>query len=94
MIDESFYIISYDISEDRRRNKIHKCLKSYGEWKQYSLFERRLTLTQYQKLRQRLDKLIKPKEDNILLYKLGRCCQYNIERIGCDPPRNLDVFVI
>ncbi len=94
MPEEIFYIVSYDISDDRRRTKIHKCLKSYGEWKQFSVFECRLTSTQYQKLRHRLDKLIKPTEDSILFYRLGQCCQGYVERIGCPPPRREDVFVI
>jgi CRISPR-associated protein Cas2 len=50
-------VISYDIPEDNRRNKIHKILKSYGQWTQYSLFECELTATQYAKLRSRLSKL-------------------------------------
>ena len=41
-------LISYDISEDKRRTKIHKMLKSYGQWMQYSVFEcADLTETQY-----------------------------------------------
>ena len=48
-------IVSYDISEDKRRTKIHKILKSYGQWVQYSIFECQLTDTQYAKLRSRLN---------------------------------------
>ena len=58
-----FMVISYDISEDKRRTKIHKILKSYGQWVQYSVFECQLTETQYAKLRSRLYKLIKPKNE-------------------------------
>jgi len=94
MPEEIFYVISYDISENKRRTKIHKCLKSYGEWKQFSVFECRLTATQYQKLRHRLDKLIKPAEDSILFYRLGQCCQRHVERIGCAAPRQDDVFLV
>jgi hypothetical protein len=25
---------------------------------------------------------------------MGQCCQRNIERIGCDPPRDLNVFIV
>ncbi|MDB9541267.1 CRISPR-associated endonuclease Cas2 [Anabaenopsis tanganyikae CS-531] len=51
-----FVVISYDILEDKRSNKIHKILKSYGQWMQYSVFECDLTQTQYAKLRSRLSK--------------------------------------
>ncbi|QEI44291.1 CRISPR-associated endoribonuclease Cas2 (plasmid) [Dolichospermum sp. UHCC 0315A] len=60
-------VISYDISEDKRRTKIHSILKSYGQWVQYSIFECELTDTQYAKLRSRLNKLIKPETDSIRL---------------------------
>ena len=33
------YVISYDITDTKRRNKIFKVLKNYGEHKQYSVFE-------------------------------------------------------
>ena len=93
MLETNFYLITYDISNDKRRTKIYNCLKSYGEWKQYSVFECQLTATQYQKLRDRLDKLIRDREDSILFYKLGKCCQNHIERIGCSPSRQEDVFI-
>ncbi len=63
-----FVIISYDIKEDKRRTKIHKILKSYGEWVQYSIFECDLTQTQYAKLRDRLSKIIDRDTDNIRFY--------------------------
>nr|WP_232826155.1 CRISPR-associated endonuclease Cas2 [Cyanothece sp. BG0011] len=53
-----FVLVSYDITENKRRNKIHEILKSYGQWVQYSIFECDLTETQYAKLRHRLSKLI------------------------------------
>lgn len=75
-------VISYDIPEDNRRNKIHKILKSYGQWMQYSLFECELTATQYAKLRSRLTKIIKPEQDSIRFYFLCACCKDKVERIG------------
>ncbi|BAZ29225.1 hypothetical protein NIES4074_16640 [Cylindrospermum sp. NIES-4074] len=42
-----FIVVSYDISEDKRRTKIHSVLKGYGQWMQYSVFECDLTPTQY-----------------------------------------------
>lgn len=31
-MDKYFVIVSYDIPETKRRTKIHKALKAYGEW--------------------------------------------------------------
>jgi CRISPR-associated protein Cas2 len=87
-----FVVVSYDIPEDKRRTKIHKILKSYGQWMQYSVFECDLNATQYAKLRSRLSKLIKPEEDNIHFYMLCRCCQQKIERIGGEMRRDDTVF--
>lgn len=87
-----FVIISYDISEDPRRTKIHNVLKSYGQWVQYSIFECELTDTQYAKLRSRLSKLIQPDTDSIRFYFLCACCQGKVERIGGEKPRDNTIF--
>ena len=87
-----FLVISYDISEDRRRTRIHKILKSYGQWMQFSLFECELTDVQYTKLRSRLSKLIKPSEDSIRFYFLCGGCHPKIERIGGEQPMDTTIF--
>lgn len=87
-----FVVVSYDIPEDKRRTKVHKVLKSYGQWMQYSVFECNLTNTQYAKLRSRLGKLIKPQEDSIRFYFLCGCCQGKVERIGGEEVRDESIF--
>lgn len=89
-----FVIVSYDISEDKRRTKIHNLLKSYGQWVQYSIFECELTQTQYAKLRSRLAKLINPETDSIRFYFLCRCCQGKVERIGGEQPVDNTIFFV
>ena len=86
-----FVVVSYDISEDKRRTKIHSILKSYGQWTQYSIFECNLTETQYAKLRSRLAKVIKT-EDSVRFYFLCACCQGKVERIGGEQPRDESIF--
>ena len=85
-------VISYDVPEDKRRTKIHKILKSYGQWVQYSVFECDLTDTQYAKLRSRLGKAIDPQQDSIRFYFLCACCHGKIERIGGEHPLDTTVF--
>jgi CRISPR-associated protein Cas2 len=88
-----FIVISYDISEDKRRTKIHKVLKSYGQWMQFSVFECvDLSETEYAKLRSRLAKMIKPETDSVRFYFLCACCQGKIERIGGEAVRDDTVF--
>lgn len=85
-------VVCYDVSEDKRRTKIHKVLKSYGEWMQYSVFECDLTETQYARLRRRLQRLIHPQTDNVLFYFLRGKNHGTVERIGGSPPMDTTVF--
>ena len=87
-------VIAYDIPEDKRRTRIHKILKSYGQWMQFSLFECNLTDTQYAKLRGRLSKLIKPVEDSVRFYFLCECCHDKVERIGGESVRDESIFLV
>ncbi|GAB4528070.1 MAG: CRISPR-associated endonuclease Cas2 [Pleurocapsa sp.] len=89
-----FVIVSYDISEDKRRTKIHDILSSYGQWMQYSLFECDLTKTEYAKLRSRLNKIINSETDSIRFYFLCGCCQNKIERIGGELVRDDTIFFV
>lgn len=86
------FVVTYDISDDKRRTKIHKVLSSYGQWMQFSVFECSLTPTQYTKLRNRLNKLIKAEVDSIRFYFLCECCQQKVERIGGKAVRDETVF--
>lgn len=85
-------VVSYDTPDDRRRTRLHKILKSYGQWMQYSLFECSLGETEYAKLRSRLNKTIKPEEDSVRFYFLCACCQGKIERIGGEQVRDDSIF--
>ena len=85
-------VVTYDISEDKRRTKIHKVLKSYGQWMQFSVFECALTATEYARLRNRLNKLIRPEADSIRFYFLCECCLPKVERIGGETVRDDTVF--
>ena len=87
-----YFVVSYDIPEDKRRTKIHKVLKSYGQWVQLSVFECELTDAQYAKLRSRLSKLIQPNQDSVRFYFLCGCCQGKIERLGGEQPMDTTVF--
>ncbi len=93
-MEKHFTLVSYDIQEDKRRTKIHKALKAYGEPVQYSVFECYLTKTEYAKLRARLNPLIDSDEDNIRFYTICESCNTKVERIGGGKPRNEDMFMV
>ena len=87
-------VITYDIPSDGRRTKLHSILKSYGQWMQYSVFECNLSQTEYARLRNRLNKLIKPEEDSIRFYFLCECCQQKVERIVGEAVVDNTVFFV
>ena len=81
-----FVVVSYDIANDRRRGKVHKIMRAYGQWVQYSVFECDLDKKDYLRLRHRLGELIKKDEDHIRFYLLCDTCNRRIERIGGPEP--------
>ncbi len=70
-----FYIISYDISDDKRLKRVHQFLKDYGRWVQRSVFECWLTPETYDRVKQGLKALIKPREDRIRFYRICEACR-------------------
>lgn len=67
--DTYFVLIIYDIVSDKRRNRLVKLLKGYGERVQKSAFEAHLKKTVFNKLLKELEKFAK-KEDSIRVYKI------------------------
>ncbi len=80
-----FVVVSYDISDNKRRTKIFKAMKNYGVHVQYSVFECDLQPKPYRAMRDRLAKLIAPKEDNIRFYFLDEDAVAKIDCIGDVP---------
>ena len=74
-----FYVISYDIPDDRRRNQLAKVLKGFGTRVQYSVFEARLTRSQFKQMKQAVNGVINTDEDSVRYYALCRACTGQIE---------------
>ena len=91
------YIIKYDISSDRLRNKVAVLLEGYGKWVQYSCFECNITIKQYEELKEKLEKLMKDvKEGNVRIYHLCKNCDERILVLGKPSlvVEDSDVYVI
>jgi CRISPR-associated protein Cas2 len=65
------YLVSYDISDDRRRTQVFKVLDSWGDHAQFSVFFAELTPTELVRLKTKLDGLINHDDDQILILDLG-----------------------
>lgn len=73
-----FWVVCYDIPDNRRRHKIMKLLEGYGRRAQYSVFECHLSPARLDKLTKQLKTLINPEEDDVRLYPLN---QADIQRV-------------
>ena len=69
-----FYVISYDIPSDHRRNQLAKVLKGFGSRVQYSVFEAHLNKRQFEELKRAVAGLIDPAEDSVRYYPLCKTC--------------------
>lgn len=92
---EQKYVISYDISSNKTRNKVATELENYGRRVQYSVFECKLTDMRFQKLYERLLELCGTSEtDSIRIYMLCENCTRKTSIIGIQKETIEDEIVI
>ncbi len=65
-----FVIVTYDITDDKRLNKVRKILKKYLYWKQYSCFEGIITEGKLARCMSEINEVINKKEDSIYVYEI------------------------
>lgn len=65
------YVVTYDISDDKRRTRIFRILLGYGEHLQYSVFRCELDDRELVELRDRLSQVIHHREDQVLFVDVG-----------------------
>ena len=65
------YLVSYDISDDKRLRQVFKIMRGYGDHLQYSVFECQLTPMDLVKLRGELGTVIHHDLDQVLFVNLG-----------------------
>jgi CRISPR-associated protein Cas2 len=82
MAGKSFYVVVYDISNNKRRTKLHTALMNYGSPVQYSVFECILEKTEYNQLKETVRKIIRPRLDHVRYYRFCASCRDKIEVIG------------
>lgn len=82
MSDRYFYVVVYDIVDDKRRTKVARQLEALGKRVQYSVFEVYLTHDELKTLLNRLKKLIKNNQDSIRGYNLCSSCRKRVLSLG------------
>ncbi len=80
-------VVSYDIQNDKTRERVRKLLHNYGEPVQYSVFEcPQLRPEVFAELKAGLAELVTGELDSVYLYVLCATCLPRLERI---PPRRV-----
>jgi len=90
------YVVSYDVVDDRRRNKLADFLENFGVRVQYSVFEVELKEKEYNVMVKGIKKRIKPEEDTVRIYPIAKELKDAIMTIGLDKGQYFksDVIVV
>jgi CRISPR-associated protein Cas2 len=88
-----FWMVAYDINDDRIRCEVSNILKDHGERVQYSVFECRLEEKQYDALRIQLAELL-GRDDSLRWYPLCKWCRDKVFCQGEGKPPDDEGFVI
>jgi len=89
-----FHLVSYDISDDRRRTAVAKTLLDYGSRVQYSTFECILDNTLLEEMIERLSRIVDA-EDSVRIYVMCAKCEKIITILGHgEVSKDKKVFII
>lgn len=77
-----FYVVSYDIPDTPRRNRVAKVLEDFGDRVQYSVFECFLDQKLHEKMIKRLQKVLNEEQDSLRVYTLCANCEKIVKVIG------------
>ncbi len=79
MESKHFILVVYEISNDRRRTKLHDALLDFGTPVQYSVFECWLTARQVERMQARVNRIIRPRVDHVRYYWLCAACAGRVQ---------------
>ncbi len=77
-----FWIVSYDIPNNKRRGKVAKILEGYGRRAQYSVFECEIDVEKLNRLEILLAREIDKNEDDVRIYPLNRADLKRVRLLG------------
>ena len=90
----SYDVCTMDSNGKTRLRKIAKECQNYGQRVQNSVFEINVDYSTFLKLKDRLEKLIDPKQDSLRIYYLGNNWQKRIEHFGAKETYNPEGILI
>ncbi len=77
-----FYLVAYDIANDKRLRRVARVMQSYGARVQRSVFECRIDAAKLAEMIARIRGVIKTREDKINIYRLCETCQQRFATCG------------
>lgn len=86
----AFALISYDISDNRRRNQVARYLLDFGQRVQYSVFEVSENPEILEDIFAHLTTLIDAEADSLRMYKICRSCRQEMVAAGKERQYQLD----
>ncbi len=91
-----FFLVCFDIVDDRTRYRVVKILKEYDYRVQKSVFEcSRVSEEQFLKMKHRIEERIDHGDDTVRYYSICRRCLTKMEFSGTgEPPTILDYQVV
>ena len=91
MVVNIYLIVVYDVAEERV-GKINSYLKRYLFWRQNSVFEGELSISQLEEMKSGIFDIIDPTQDSIMLYILPAKSNITLEIIGIEK-NNIDMIL-
>jgi len=77
-----FVVFTYDVSCNKRRQKVAKLLEEHGERVNYSVFECFVSPKVIEEIKNRLFEILKKKKDSVLIYYLCKRCIEKSDALG------------
>lgn len=77
-----FIVVVYDITDNKRRTRLHKALSRFGEPVQLSVFECILTEAQFGEMRKAADQAVGDESVNIRYYDICKDCHRRLITFG------------
>ena len=87
-----FVIVTYDITDDRRLNKVRKILKKYLYWSQLSTFEGEISEGKLAQCMSEVNDVIDTSEDSVYIYEVKNPKNINKKVLGIEKSY-MDVFL-
>ena len=86
MTDANWWLVNYDVRDEKRLRRCAKLMEGYGQRVQYSVFRCWMTTREMERLRWELTNLLDRADDVLLIPLCSRCVDGIVGIHGTDRP--------